>query len=327
MFIHFENPQMLGWLWLVPAAAFLFRKGAKRRRRELAAFGVRRPPAFRRREAFGVCAALAFTVLALARPGWGWREVASSGGGRDLVFLLDVSRSMLADDLFPNRLECAKTAIADCLDDLDGDRVALVLFAGSAEIRCPLTTDYEFFRMTLRQASPESVSVGGTRLDEALAKVAEKLLDRRRAGRQTVFLITDGEDHAPQAGELAAARKIAEAGAQLVCIGIGDRRQGARIVVEGKEGRKTYLTHDHREVWSRLHSETLRRLAEAVPGGVYYEIGTGPLDLRPICRQIFSASGRAAAAGLLRRPKERFQWFIAAAVGVLFLTYPWRERR
>ena len=104
---------------------------------------------------------LVLAVLAIARPSWNQKEVSVSRKGRDVVFVVDVSRSMLAEDLYPNRLARARLAMLDALLVIDGDRVGLVAFAGSSVIKCPLTLDYSFFRQAVDELSPDSVSVGG----------------------------------------------------------------------------------------------------------------------------------------------------------------------
>ncbi len=328
--IHFYNPTMLFGLWLIPAMAGLFAYAAIKRKQATGLFGAGAEPVSRKREAWGSCVAAALVVLALARPAWNLEEQQLQESGRDVIFLLDVSRSMLAGDMHPNRLENAKTAILDCVDGLGGDRVGLVLFAGSAEIRCPLTVDYDYFRMALRQASPESVAAGGTMIAHAIDRTVDKLLTPERSGLQDIVLITDGEDTADTAGETEteAAAKLGEAGARLIAIGIGDRSRGSRIPVEDAEtGARSFLKQGNREVWTRLHSETLRKMAAAVPDGVYFEVANGPLDLRKIYRQVMEHARRAISASqVVERYEEKFPLFLGGAVAALLLSNRWRKR-
>ena len=315
--IHFHNPDMLTWLWLVPAMAGLFLYAAVRRKQAIKAFGG---SAFssRKREAFGRCAAVALVVIALARPAWDLQEQQQlQETGRDVIFLLDVSRSMLAEDLHPSRLGNAKTAILDCVEDLSGDRVGLVLFAGSAEIRCPPTMDYDYFRMALRQASPESVAAGGTMLAHAIERTLDKLIDPDKAGMQDLVLITDGEDMVEGNDEIGAAKLLGKAGVRLIAIGLGDRSRGSRILLE--DGKT--------EVWTRLHSGTLRRMAAATTGGIYFDVATGPFDLPRIYRQAMEHAERTPTAGQLqKRHKEKFPLFLGAAVAVLLVSSRWRKK-
>ncbi len=325
--IHFYNPNMLLWLWLLPGIAGLFFYAAIKRRKAVQAFGAGVLSISRKREAFGDCAAVALVLLALARPAWDLEKQKLQETGRDVIFLLDVSRSMLAEDLHPNRLENAKTAILDCVDDLSGDRVGLVLFAGSAEIRCPLTMDYEYFRMALRQASPESVAVGGTMIANALEKVVHKLIDPDKAGMQDLILITDGEDMVAGNDEVEAAHLLEEAQVRLIAIGIGNRAHGSRIAVEDEaSGTRSFMKHGNTEVWTKLHSETLRRMAAAVPDSLYFDVASGPFDLARIYRQVMENAERTSTdSRTLERYKEKFPLFLGGAVLALLISNRWRK--
>ena len=320
-FIHFQQPLFLLGLILVPLLALLFGYATRQRVRAARAFGAI-PQAGRKRDALGVCIAVALLAIALARPSWGIREKELLETGRDVIFVLDVSRSMLADDLFPNRLESAKMAILDCTESFAGDRVALLLFAGSAEIRCPLTTDYAYFRMALRQASPESVSAGGTQLANALEKVMHKLIQVSQPGMLDVILISDGEEMqtSPEKAE-EAARKLGAAGARLICIGVGDPERGSRIVLHNPTNTTThFLMHDGKAVWTHLHAKTLRSMAEAADGGVYFEVASDSFNLTKIYREVMQNAPKTAAhESAIEEKIERFFWFIGAALVMLFL--------
>lgn len=326
--IHFYNPSALLWLWLVPAVAGLFIYAAVKRKQAILAFGTGAALVSRKREAFASCAAVALVVIALARPAWDLKEQQLQETGRDVIFLLDVSRSMLAEDMHPNRLENAKTAILDCIEEISGDRVGLVLFAGSAEIRCPLTVDYGYFRMALRQASPNSVAAGGTMIANAIEKTTDKLIDSGKSGLQDVVLITDGEDMVEGSDEVDAARALGEAGARLIGIGIGDRSRGSRIAMEEEEGAApSFMKHGNTEVWTRLHSETLRQMAAAVPGGTYFEVANGPFDLRQIYRQVMEHAERTSVEKqVMESYEEKFPLFLGGAVVVLLLSNRWRRK-
>jgi len=326
--LYFYNPNALFWLWLVPALAGLFIYAAVKRRQAIRAFGAGAAFISRKREAIGSCTAVALLVLALARPAWDLQEQLLQESGRDVVFLLDVSRSMLAEDLHPNRLENAKTAIRDCVEELSGDRVGLILFAGSAEIRCPLTVDYDYFRMALRQASPDSVAAGGTMIAHAIERTADKLLDPEKAGMQDVILITDGEDLIEGLDEIEAAKLLDEAGVRLIAIGIGDRSRGSRIaLVDEETGARSFMKHGNTEIWTKLHSETLRRMAANVSDGVYFDVANGPFDLARIYRQIMEHAQRTSTdSQVLERYEEKFHLFFGSAVIILLVSNRWRRK-
>lgn len=328
MLIHFYNPAALLWLWLVPAAVGLFIYAAMKRKQAIRAFGAGAAFISRKREAFGSCTAIALVVLALARPAWDLQEQELKETGRDVIFLLDVSRSMLAEDMHPNRLENAKTAILDCAAGLSGDRVGLVLFAGSAEIRCPLTVDYDYFRMALRQATPDSVASGGTMIAHAIERTIDKLIDPEKAGMQDLILITDGEDMIEGLDEIEAAKKLDEVGVRLIAIGIGDRSRGSRIALENEEtGARSFMKHGNTEIWTKLHSETLRRMASSIDDGIYFDVGNGPFDLARIYRQVMENAQQASTdTQTLERYEEKFHLFLGAAVVVLLVSNRWRHR-
>jgi uncharacterized protein YegL len=325
--IYFYTPGMLAWLWLFPAAAGLFLYATIKRKQAVRAFGGDALFISRKREAMGGCAAVVLVVLALARPAWNLEVQQLEEAGRDVIFLLDVSRSMLAEDMHPNRLENAKTAILDCVEELTGDRVGLALFAGSAEIRCPLTVDYDYFRMALRQASPDSVGAGGTMIGHAIERTVEKLVDPDNTGMQDLILITDGEDMVAGPDEVAAVKNLDEAGVRFIAIGIGDRARGSRIALEDEETHsRAYMKHGKTEVWTRLHSETLRRMAGAVSGGIYFDVATGPFDLARIYRQIMEHAQRTASdRQILERYEEKFHFFLGGAVVALLAANRWRK--
>ena len=182
----FTQISYLNWLWMLPLLGIAFLTAARRRRNALSRVaGPNAADALRRETPAGsgllraillICA-IALLIVALAGPAWNPIEEKVDRQGRDVVFVLDVSRSMLATDLRPSRLERAKADVAECIAALQGDRVALVAFAGNAAVQCPLTQDYGFFRMMLADLTPESVTRGGTNLGDAL-RLVDYLQDR-----------------------------------------------------------------------------------------------------------------------------------------------------
>lgn len=266
-----------------------------------------------------VCVALCLIVLALCRPAWGAKEVNIERSGRDIVFVLDVSRSMFAEDLQPNRLARAKQAIMDCSEGFTGDRVGLVVFAGSASIKCPLTLDYDFFRNVLAEISWDSAQLGGTRIGDAILKAAKHLLNEKRGGYQDIILVTDGEDHG--SGPEEAASVLKTGGIRLIAIGIGDAYQGKRIEVEDEEtGSTSFLTYEGQEVWSRLNTPLLRSIVDAAGQGIFWEAGTGVIDLTGVYqRDIATAQRIETEAQTMVVYEEKFQWFLAGALMLLLL--------
>jgi len=184
--IRFQSAAMLHWLWLVPVLVGLLIFAARRRQVSLQAFidaglldriRISVSPARRRIKAGLLLAGIVFLICGLARPGWNPKAETIQRRGRDVVFLIDVSKSMLAEDLAPNRMERAKLAVQDAVDRLEGDRVGLVVFAGTSIVKCPLTLDYGFFRMMLEDVSTDSISRGGTLIGDGIRKVLNEVFD------------------------------------------------------------------------------------------------------------------------------------------------------
>ncbi len=321
----------IAWLMLVPPLWFLFRYAAARRREAMISFSGTHPlksmeqEAQRRRRRWTVgcyCLAAVLLVMALARPAWTRVSVPAGGQGRDLLFLLDVSNSMLAEDLAPNRLERAKQAVLDCLESLDGDRVGLVIFAGSPSIVCPMTTDYGFFRRRLEEAGPENVSQGGTRIGDAIRKSVDKLLSENRKGLQDIILITDGGDQESRPEKAAA--ELEELGAFLVIIGVGNPRSGVPIPLKPEDRAgpgSAFMTYKGRPVLTRLESGPLQRMAKASRHGVYLNAGARAFELDEIYRRLvqhFEEKLRGDSESVMRY-REEFQWFLGLALLLLCL--------
>ena len=223
---------------------------------------------------------------------------------------------MLAEDLAPNRLERAKLAIVDTIERLEGDRVALVAFAGTAVIKCPLTLDYGFFRLALSDISPESVTRGGTLIGDALRKTMDEVFDERQTEFRDVILITDGEDH--ESFPVEAATQMGERKIRLLAIGLGDEEQGRRIPVTGRGGRKTFLQYAGQEVWTKLDGDTLRQMVNATPGGRYLNVSTGAIDLGDVYVKLIAGARKTELGSTeIERYEEKFPDFLGSGVSVV----------
>ena len=260
--------------------------------------------------------AFVIIVLALTEPKWNPQPQQIRRQGRDVAILLDTSRSMLAEDIKPNRLERSKIAISDLLEVLRGDRLAIVTFAGNATVKCPLTQDYAFVRMALADISTESTSRGGTMIGDAIRKATEEVFDKQSRQYKDLILITDGEDH--DSFPVEAAKKAGEEGIRIIAIGLGDDATGSRIPITGPNGEKTFLKYKGQEVWSKLDSDMLRQVAYATNGG-YLSVTPGTMmDLGQIYEnQIASAEKRELESTTMMKYDEKFQIFIALAIGLL----------
>lgn len=327
--------EMLHLLWLLPALVALLAYGAWRRRMALEKFAAnplllqlnsQLHPGKRRWKQGLLLAAVAFVVIGLARPAWNPQPQIVNREGRDVVFIVDVSRSMLAEDLAPNRLERAKLAIRDCLEGLSGDRVGLIAFAGTSVVKCPLTLDYGFFRMMLEDIGPNDISRGGTLIGDALRKALTEVFDEQDKEFRDIILITDGDDQ--ESFPIEAAKQVGEAGIRIIAIGLGNENQGERIPVTDSNGRKSFLTYQGEEVWTRLDAATLREVAAATPDGKYLNVATGAFDLKAIYQEfIASARKKALDESRITLYDEKFQIFLAAGFLLLCAEALLSERR
>lgn len=324
-YVHLHNLGMLNWLWLIPPLIVVGLYAAQRRRRALEMFieagildriQISVSPTRRRWKAALLIVSAALTAFALARPGWNPTAETVERRGRDVVFLLDVSRSMLAEDLAPNRVERAKLAIQDAVDKLEGDRVGLVVFAGNALVKCPLTHDYGFFRLMLDDVSTDSISRGGTMIGDAIRKTLDEVYDDQYKQFKDLVLITDGEDH--DSFPFEAAEAAGERGVRIIAIGLGDENEGQRIPITDEQGRKTFVKYEGKEVWTRLDADTLRRMVNVTPGGKYLNVSTGTIDLGSVYKQLIaSAEKKELESRTVKKYHEKFQIFLFVAFALL----------
>ena len=272
-------------------------------------------------------AAFISIVVALTEPKWNPKSQKIKRKGRDIVILLDTSRSMLAEDLKPNRLERSKIAIAELLETLKGDRMAIVTFAGNSTVKCPLTQDYAFVRMALAEITTQSTTRGGTMIGDAIRKATTDVFDNTSREYKDIILITDGEDHDSFPEQ--AAEKAAGEGARIIAIGLGDENQGSRIPITGPNGEKTFLKYKGEEVWSKVDGDTLRKVVYATQGGKYLSVEPGTtFDLGEIYEQfIASAQKRELESVTMIKYDERFQIFLALGIILIICEALLSERK
>lgn len=258
---------------------------------------------------------LVLGILALMQPQMPGRAVAVSSSQitADIMVVLDVSKSMLADDVAPTRLARAKAEIADLAGKLRGHRIGLVAFAGRASVLAPLTPDYGFFRMILDGVDTTSVSHGGTEIGLAVRKAVRSF--DPGPGAKLMLLITDGEDHGKSAED--ASREAVEAGVRVVAIGFGSEEGSQISLVDPETGARRLLTdRDGNPVVSRLGGELLRKLALATEGA-YVPAGVSALDLESIVNDHIEPLIRSADAEqplMRQRPEELYPWFVLGAL-------------
>jgi Ca-activated chloride channel family protein len=256
----------------------------------------------------GVAAALS----AFTRPQFGYVEQEVGRAGRDVFVLLDTSRSMLAEDLRPNRLERSKIEILDLLDGIPGDRVGLITYAGTPIVQVPLTLDREYFKTFLEEADVKTVPNGGSNLGQAIERAIQAL--GAEAGPQKIIIVfSDGDDHEGRiALTVAAARS---AGVVIYAVGVGDHSRPSNIRVGGTDENPTYLRIGGDLVTSQLEEANLKSLTEST-GGRYVRLIDGGVDFT----SLFRRSGDQSTGefdGKIRSPIERFQFPLAIAVAML----------
>ncbi len=257
-------------------------------------------------------------VLALMRPQWGMTLQQSVRVDTQMMVCLDVSKSMLAEDVAPNRLERAKVELDSLLGLMhDGQQVGLIAFAGKATVLCPMTTDFGFLRLVLNEAEPQSVGLGGTKIGEAIQKAVDGFGQSGDINR-LILLITDGEDH--DSFPLEAADRAKEKGVRIVAIGFGAETGSKIEVTDPRTGvRTTVKDRDGNDVVSRLDGEMLRDIALRTEGA-YIPAGTGALDLESIYRTHIATLMKGNLDTQRRVVRnEAFQWFVLAAIVMLLL--------
>ena len=265
-------------------------------------------------KSFLLILAFAALVLALTRPAWNPMPREVRRKGRDVVILLDTSRSMLAEDIKPNRLQRAKLAIGDLMETIRGDRIGIITFAGSTSVKCPLTQDYAFVRMVLDQITTESAPKGGTNVGDAIRKAVGDVFDEQVKEYKDIILITDCDDQ-EESFPVQAAESAGQKGIRIIAVGLGNPDEGARIPITDSKGMKTFLKYQGQEVWTKLDEQTLRQVATATPAGAYIPVQTGTFDLGQIYNDLVaSAQRRELESTTVLEYDEKFQIFLVLAL-------------
>jgi len=264
--------------------------------------------------------AVTLLSVSLLQPVRGYREVTVPLDGKTNIFLIDVSLSMLARDLRPNRLEMTRQAILDLIPHLSGDKVALVLFSGETFMTCPLTTDYAFFRQQVKNMDAGDAGRGGTLIGDALRFVRDSLLPEGQKNSVDLYLFTDGEDQ--ESYPVEAAVSLNEHGVRLIAVGMGTPGEGQPIPVENEEGGdQQFLTWQGEEVRSSLDEETLKKMSASVKGGRYLNVTGGTLDLVSVYRQLDADAVSQKNTVTRKEYNELSPWLIGLAFALLCLSF------
>jgi Ca-activated chloride channel family protein len=322
--MNLEHPTVLQLLWLLPGVAALL-VYAQRKRAAAARRFVEETMIVRLMPRLGgprpwvrgtlIVLALALLIVAAAQPQFGVYYERVEQRGVDCFVLLDVSRSMLAEDVAPNRLERAKSDIRDLLKKLAGDRVGLIVFAGKPVLKVPLTTDEGFFNDVLDEVDTHSAPRGGTLIGDAIRKALDALPERGDRD-QVLVLLTDGEDQ--ESAPIEAAERAADRGVKIFTVGLGDSAEGARIPVRDSSGNVQYIKEEGKEHWSKADQGVLRQIA-LTTGGAHIPAGTLAYDLGQIYEEHLAGLTRGANGPDAKRKLYHEQYQIFLVLGMILM--------
>jgi len=331
--MSFGAPQWFWGLSLIPVLVALFMRaearGAKRLREFVSARllpqlagTVNRP---RRMLRFGLqLLGLALAIISLAQPRWGYTFEDVKRKGLDLLVAVDTSRSMLSNDVQPNRLERVKLAAHDLIDQLQGDRIGLIAFAGRAFLQAPLTIDYDAAIESVNDLDTKTIPEGGTNISAAIT-LATQSFGKSAVGNRALVIFTDGEELSGDA--VKNAKAAADAGVRIFTIGVGTA-SGSLIPISGEDGETSFVKDSAGQVVkSKLDEKRLREVAQAA-GGFYLHLENGPRTMQQLYTEGLAKMQAAEMdVRLSRRPIERYEWPLGAALVTLALSILIGERK
>lgn len=325
--LYFANPVFLWLLLLVPVIPVVYAVMSALRRRRIKAFGDRElvealmPSRSVSKGWWKIILfdlALAFFLIGLFRPLVGAKLTERETKGAEIMICLDVSNSMLAQDYTPDRLSRAKLAISRLVDKLQGDRIGLVVFAGTSFVQLPITTDYVSAKLFLNTIDTKSVPVQGTAIGDAILTAAKSFSAQSERSR-AIIVITDGENHEDDAVE--AAKQVAQTGIKVYTIGVGSLSGQPITTASG------LLKDKNGEiVVSRLDEETLKDIARA-GNGSYVHAGKGNFGLEPIIDQISKFEDERFNSIVFEEYDEQYMYFFALALVLLVIEVLIGDRR
>jgi Ca-activated chloride channel family protein len=321
--IRFADPQFLWGLLAIPLLVGFYLWAARSRSKALERFGnpqlleklmIARSPGRRKLKKILVVSGVFFCLLALARPQIGTRLEEVKRQGLDIFVAVDVSRSMLAEDIQPNRLSKARLATAGLINRLEGDRIGLIVFAGEAFVQCPLTLDYGAAKMFLDIIHPDLIPLQGTALGAAIDRAVDSFVQTERKYK-VLILITDGEDTVEDPME--AAQRAEKEGVIIFTVGIGSP-EGVPIPDFDSAGRNTGYKKDEdgNIVMTRLDSLTLEKIALQT-NGKYYQATPSEMELGKIYETVSGMEQKQLSSRIFSQFEDRFQYLLA--LGLLFL--------
>src|SRR5881392_79852 len=267
---------------------------------------------------------LSFGLLSLAQPRWGYTFEDVKLKGLDLLVAVDTSRSMLSNDVQPNRLDRVKLAVQDLLNELQGDRVGLIAFAGRAFLQAPLTIDYDAVVEAINDLDTKTIPEGGTNISSAIA-LATQSFGKSATGNRALIIFTDGEELSGDAVKMA--KEAADAGVRIFTVGVGTP-QGSLIPIIGDDGQTAFVKDSAGQVVkSKLDDKRLREIAQAT-GGFYIHLESGPRTMQQVQTEgLAKMQATEMDVRLSRQPIERYEWPLSAALIALALSILIPERK
>lgn len=330
--MRFATPENFWLLASLPLLAGFFLYAFRKKRNTLRRFAQvemlkRMTENFSQRrqifKAFLILMVALFSVLALARPQFGTKMELMKRKGLDVVIAVDVSLSMFAEDIKPNRMARSKQEIGKFVDRLAGDRVALVAYAGEAYLQCPLTSDYGAFKIFLDVLGPDLIPTPGTDLGGAL-EAALKAFDPKERKYRVVVLLTDGEDHFGRAEKVA--EEAARLGAAVFTVGIGST-EGVPIPLKQGDGSVTYKKDRQGNVVTTRLDEVLLQKISLATAGKYYHAEPGRFELEEVLKEINKMEKRETEGERFSHFEERFQIPLGIALILLVAEMLISDRR
>src|SRR5438309_4547461 len=280
---------------------------------------------FRRVLRFGLqLFGLVCAIVSLAQPGWGYTFEDVKRKGLDLLIAVDTSRSMLSNDVQPDRLERVKLAAQDLIHELQGDRVGLIAFAGRAFLQAPLTIDYEAVMESVNDLDTTTIPEGGTNISSAIA-LAMQSFGKSAVGNRALIIFTDGEELSGDAVNVA--KTATDAGVRIFTVGVGTP-QGSLIPITSESGETAFVKDSAGQVVkSKLDDKRLREIAQAT-GGFYVHLENGPRTMQQLQSEGLAKMKAAEMdVRLSRQPIERYEWPLSAALIALALSILVPERK
>ena len=312
--INFANAQYLLLLFLIPFFFVIQAVILKLRRRKIRKFGdeglvMKLMPSYAKGKVWVRLVLFSigffFFVIGLSRPQIGAKLKEHETKGAEIMIVLDVSNSMLAEDYSPNRLDRAKLAISRLVDKLREDRIGLIVFAGNSFVQLPITTDYVSAKMFLNSISTESVPVQGTAIGDAISTAVRSFSAQSEKSR-AIVVITDGENH--EDDPVGAAKQAAELGIKVYTIGVGSP-EGKPIPMDGE----LLKDKDGEIVVTRLDEKVLQEVAEA-GNGVYVRAGNSEFGLNPVIEDIRKLDDERYRSIVFEEYDEQFMYFLGFAL-------------